>query len=264
MTDSPIIEVAIRGIGAIGPGFNSWLELKDQLLGSNLNLIAKTRLPNPELLPPAERRRASDIVKAGLCAGLEACQDAEISAQELQTVFTSSGGDGSNCKALCEQLASDDPLISPTKFHNSVHNTVAGYWGIATGCREPSQVISAEDGSFAAGLLEAAIQTIASHSRTLLVSYDTSYPEPLNSIRHITDTAAIALILDVPNATKGRYPRLRLSLSPSEGTAECSTLSVPIPTLASLPLLDWVAHLGSRTIAIPYQPNKPLHIEVCP
>lgn len=264
MTNSSMIQVAIQGIGAIGPGFNNWLELKGQLLASNLNLIAKTQLPYPELLPPAERRRASDIVKAGLCAGLEACQDAEISAQELQTVFTSSGGDGTNCKAICEQLASDDPLISPTKFHNSVHNTVAGYWGIATGCMEPSQVISAEDGSFAAGLLEAAIQTIATHSRTLLISYDTSYPEPLNSIRHIADTAAIALILDVPNGHKGRYPRLRLSLSPSKGAAECSTFSVPIPTLASLPLLDGVAHFGTRTIAIPYQANKPLHVEVCP
>lgn len=263
MTDIEMIEVAIRGIGAIGPGFNSWLELKDQLLTSNLNLILKTQLPNPELLPPAERRRASVIVKAGLCAGLEACQDAGISAHELQTVFTSSGGDGFNCKAICEQLASDDPLISPTKFHNSVHNTVAGYWGIATGCMAPSQVISAEDGSFAAGLLEAAIQTIASHSPTLLISYDTSYPEPLNSARHIADTAAIALILDVPNDHKAKYPRLRLSLSPSEGAAECSTFSVPIPTLASLPLLDGVAHFGSRTIAIPYQPNKLLHVEVC-
>ena len=264
MTGSPMIEVAIRGIGAIGPGFNSWLELKDQLLASNLNLIATTQLPHPELLPPAERRRASAIVKVGLCAGLEACQDAKISALELQTVFTSSGGDGSNCKAICEQLASDDPLISPTKFHNSVHNTVAGYWGIATGCMEPSQVISAEDGSFAAGLLEAAIQTSASHSRTLLISYDTSYPEPLNSIRHISDTAAIALILDVPNDHKDRYPGLRLSLSTGKGNLECSTFSAPIPTLASLPLLDEVAHLGSRTIAIPYQPSKPLYVEVCP
>lgn len=264
MTNIEMIEVTIRGIGAIGPGFNSWPELKGQLLASNLNLIAKTQLPNPELLPPAERRRASAIVKAGLCAGLEACHDAEISAMELQTVFTSSGGDGSNCKAICEQLASDDPLISPTKFHNSVHNTVAGYWGIATGCMEPSQVISAEDGSFAAGLLEAAIQTSVSNARTLLISYDTSYPEPLNSIRHIADTAAIALILDVPNGQKGSYPHLRLSLSPSLATAKGSQFSVPIPTLASLPLLDGVAHLGSRTIAVPYQPNRPLLVEVCP
>ena len=262
MTGSTIIEVALRGIGAIGPGFNSWMELKDQLLGSNLNLNVKTKLPNPELLPPAELRRASAIVKAGLSAGLEACKDAELSAKELQTVFTSSGGDGSNCKAICEQLASDDPLISPTKFHNSVHNTVAGYWGIATGCMKPAQVISAQDGSFAAGLLEAAIQTIASQSRTLLISYDTSYPEPINSIRHIADTAAIALILDVPNDHYGRYPNLRLSLSTNNGTKECSTLSVPIPTLASLPLLDGVAHLGFRAIAIPYQPNKPLYVEV--
>lgn len=262
MTDSAMIEVTIRGIGAIGPGFNSWTELKDQLLASNLDLITKTQLPTPELLPSAERRRASAIVKVGLCAGLEACQDAGTSAQKLQTVFTSSGGDGFNCKAICEQLASDDPLISPTKFHNSVHNTVAGYWGIATGCMEPSQVISAEDGSFSAGLLEAATQTIASHSQTLLISYDTSYPEPLNSVRHIADTAAIALILDVVNNHTGKYPRLRLSPNPNEVTAECSTLSVPIPTLASLPLLDAVAHFGSKTIAIPYQPNKPLLVEV--
>ena len=35
-------------------------------------------------------------------------------------------------------LASAPTLLSPTKFHNSVHNAAAGYWTIGTGCMEAS------------------------------------------------------------------------------------------------------------------------------
>ena len=33
---------------------------------------------------------------------------------------------------ICEALATDEREVSPTRFHNSVHNASAGYWGIAT------------------------------------------------------------------------------------------------------------------------------------
>lgn len=260
MTDN-IIEIVILGIGAVGPGFANWPELQAQLKdGSPLGSF-KTQLPSPEILPPAERRRASPIVKAGLSVGLEACNDAALDSRELLTVFTSSGADGANCEAICEQLATDDRLISPTRFHNSVHNTVAGYWGIATGCMRPSQVISAEDGSFAAGLLEAAIQATHSDEPCLLVCYDTSYPGALSHVRPISDTAAIGLIVAKPGVFKSKHPTIQLKLGNTDST-EIS--SAPIPTLHALPLLSNIAHGKTDWVSLCFQNNCVLSVKMAP
>ena len=60
---------------------------------------------------------------------------------------------------MSETLAGDDPAsISPTRFHNSVHNAAAGYWTIGAHCMQAATAISAYDASFAEGLLEALMQ----------------------------------------------------------------------------------------------------------
>jgi len=82
----------------------------------------------------------------------------------------------------CKTLASDDRSISPTRFHNSVHNAPAGYWGIASGAMTPATVLCAHDASFGAGLLEALTQLAVDGSLgferggTLLIAYDMPIP----------------------------------------------------------------------------------------
>jgi len=53
-------------------------------------------------------------------------------------VFASSSGEGANCHALCDTLASATPVVSPTRFTNSVHNASSGAWHIAVASRAPS------------------------------------------------------------------------------------------------------------------------------
>lgn len=261
MTQDNILDIGILGIGAVGPGFSNWPELEAQLKDGAPLGSTKTQLPSPDILPPAERRRASAIVKAGLSVGLEACNDAGLDPRELLTVFTSSGADGANCEAICEQLATDDRLISPTRFHNSVHNTVAGYWGIATGCMRPSQVISAEDGSFAAGLLEAAIEATHNVKPCLLVCYDTSYPGALRHVRPIHDTAAIALVVAPPGIHKGKYPRVQLMI---DNKVDTEIPAVQIPTLQAIPVLNSITHSSTDWVSIYFQNNCALSIRITP
>jgi hypothetical protein len=141
--------VCIEGIGFLAPGLPDWPTARAVLRGEQAYAAAPSLLPVPSLLPAAERRRASRVVKLALALGLEAAAHAEADVGTLATVFTASGADGHNCHALCEQLATDDRRISPTRFHNSVHNAAAGYWGIATGrwprarCSAPSTRASA-------------------------------------------------------------------------------------------------------------------------
>ena len=116
----------IEGIGFLAPGLPDWPTARAVLRGEMPLTAAPSFLPAPSLLPPAERRRASRVVKLSLAIGLEAAAHAGADVATLATVFSASGADGHNCHALCEQLATDDRQISPTRFHNSVHNAAAG------------------------------------------------------------------------------------------------------------------------------------------
>src|ERR1700712_875374 len=96
----------------------------------------------------------------------------------LATVFCSSSGEGVNCHALCETLATSAPMVSPTRFTNSVHNAAAGCWHIAVASRATSTSVCAFDASFGAGLIEAATSIHAAREPLLLVARDSPHPAP--------------------------------------------------------------------------------------
>jgi 3-oxoacyl-(acyl-carrier-protein) synthase len=153
-----VIEVFVEGIGLRGPGLEGWAASRPILAGAVPFAAAPVILPPPALLPAAERRRAVPPVKLALAVGSEALQQAGRDPSGVATVFTSSGGDGDTVHEILRVLATAEREVSPTRFHNSVHNAPSGYWTIATGSREPSTTLCAHDASFAAGLLEAAVQ----------------------------------------------------------------------------------------------------------
>src|SRR6185436_6052055 len=108
--------------------------------------------------------------------------------------------------------------ISPTRFHNSVHNAAAGYWSIATRSREPSTSLCCYDASFAAGLLESAAQVASDPRQVALISYDEPYPEPLHATRPIASEFGVALILS-PEETGGSLAAIDVELR-QPGAAE--------------------------------------------
>ena len=192
----------VEGVGLVGPGLASWAEARKILAGAAPYEHKPAVIPAPEALPAVERRRAGKCVRISLAVGLAAAADAGREARDLAAIFTSSTGDGENLHAICEALASDDRLISPTRFHNSVHNAPAGYWGIATGAMKPSDCIAAFDGSFCAGLVEAMGRVAADPTLpVLLIAYDAPYPEPLYAVRPVPDSFGVAMVLthDRPN-----------------------------------------------------------------
>jgi hypothetical protein len=185
----------------------------------------------------------------------------------LTTVFSSYSGDGHNCHALCETLASADRSVSPTRFHNSVHNAAAGYWGIATGAHAPSQVLAAYDAGFAAGLLEAAVQVATAQMPVLLVAYDAEYPEPIYAKRPVPDAGGVALLLAPAQGTKTRA-KLKISLADAPPApmkeAALEKLRTDIPALRALPLLELMARRQAGTTHLEYLAPLSLQVEVVP
>jgi hypothetical protein len=260
------LAATVEGIGLVGPGLEGWSTSRARLAGTQRYEPLPTAIPSPEVLPANERRRAGKTIKLALAAGLEAARMAGRDAKDLPAIFASSGGEGDNCHAICEALASDDRLISPTRFHNSVHNAAAGYWGIATGAMAPSDAIAAYDASFAAGLLEALVRLASDPAQpTLLIAYDTPYPHPLSGVRPMADSFAVALVLAASSAAG---PRIEARIEDAAPTAmedaALEALRHAIPAARSLPLLHALASDDSSTLALEYLEGRSLRLVVRP
>jgi hypothetical protein len=256
----------IEGIGLLGPGLPDWPSAQRVLRGELAWEQSTTVLPPPACLSGAERRRVSPLVKLTLAAGLEASGAAGVAAATLPAVFTSSGGDGANCHEICSVLAGDRQ-ISPTRFHNSVHNAASGYWGIATHASAASNALCAYDGSFGAGLLEALCQAAVEDCRVLLIAYDAAYPEPLRSTRPIPEAFAVAMVL-APAKSDASLARITAALSAAAPACmpeqALEALRASIPAARSLPLLALLARATGGSVVLDYLPDARLALEVSP
>ena len=259
------VSAFLDSVGVLGPGLESWPRAAAILRGDAPHVPAHTVVPAPTLLPAAERRRTNLVVKLALGVGLEAIEACGADARQLLTVFTSSGADGQNCHEICETLAGDARALSPTRFHNSVHNAAAGYWGIATGAMTASNVLCAFDASFAAGLLDALTQVSVENKPVLLISYDSQYPPPLHAKRPLPDAFGVALLLS-PQRSAWSLARVRAQLT----TDAVSMMSDPklesmrssIPAARSLPLLQLLANGARGRVIVQYLVPNHLQIDV--
>lgn len=259
------LRVYLDGIGLRGPGLEGWEAARAVIASEAPLTLAPTVLPPPEALPSAERRRVGAPIKLSMAVGFEAARHADADPSLLANVFSSTGGDCDNCHAILETLASADRQISPTRFHNSVHNAPSGYWSIATHCMAASTSLCAYDATFAAGLLEAASQVQASAAPCLLVAYDTAYPEPLYRQRKIPYPLGIALVLN-PVRSAHTLAALTLTLGTDAPTvlsdASLEGLRTQIPAGRALPLLQSLARGETGTVVLDYLTECSLRVEL--
>ena len=258
----------VEGIGLAGPGLDGWDAARAILRAEAPYCRAATRVVPSDLLPAAERRRVGVPVKLALAAGREAFLSAGRDAAAVPTVLASSGGDCDNVHHLCESLATAEREVSPTRFHNSVHNAAAGYWGIATRSSAASTSLCGHDASFAAGLLESAAQAAAGAPAVALIAYDHPYPEPLNAVRPLDAPFGVGMVA-ASERTDRALAALEIAYGPERAAetrmAEPALESVRrgIPAARSLPLLAALARGLRETIALDYLGGH-LRVEVTP
>jgi hypothetical protein len=259
----------IDGIGLLGPGLDGWSASRAILSGEQAYLAAPTNIRPSDMLPAAERRRAGVPIKLAMAVGQEALTQSTHDFKSTATVFTSSGGDNDNEHAINSILATAPHELSPTRFHNSVHNAAAGYWCIAAATHEPSTSLCAFDSSFAAGLLESATQVTVDNTVVALIAYDHPCPGPMNQVRPITAAFAMALVL---SAQQSELSLAAMELTFASGQQPDTTLQHPalealrlgVPAARGLPLLSSLAHCKSEEICIAYSNNNHLKIRLTP
>ena len=196
------MQLAILSAGAWGPGFIDWASLKRMLLGGDSPVQDQPKSPKPEIIPPNERRRAPLPVRLAVETSSQALQAANIDATEAACVFASGLGDTDITDYMCRILAGENKMISPTKFHNSVHNAPAGYWTISTGCMHGANSVAAFDNSFSLALMEAAVQCTLEQVPVLVSCFDSPSPDPLRPILRAQDPFCGSLLLH-PNPGAG-------------------------------------------------------------
>ena len=257
--------VKVIGVGLLGPALPDWPTAQMMLRDPAAWQRQATVIPAPSRLAPAERRRAGNVIKASIAVADEALAACGLPASGLPTVFTSSTGDPLNCHLLCEALATTERLVSPTRFTNSVHNAAAGYWHIAAQNRQPSTSLAAFDASFAAGLLEAAVQVHSTNAPVLLVACDVPYPQPLHALRPVDDVMAVALVL-APASSNGRLLNIEMTDGDAPTTrcadAAFEALRVGIPAARALPLLHALIASAASDIVLEGLPGSALSVHI--
>ena len=201
MSRSPTFKASIAGVGFWNRALPSWESAQTFARNGQLPEAPGPTKPSPQLLPANERRRAPDTVAVALEVALAACRSANIDPTALPSVFASTHGDLAITDYMATTLASDPGALSPTRFHNSVHNAAAGYWTIGSGATTPATAISAYRGSFAQGLLEAMVQLHSGEPAVLLVGYDGEATGPLTEIAMTQGLLAGALVLTAEEAS---------------------------------------------------------------
>ena len=214
MTDAATLSapVAILGSGLCIPDEDVATELGFADAGVDASILA-----------PMIRRRTSMATRVAITAASRACTAAGVGVgQKLPAIFVSAVGEMQVTDKLCRAITQQEYPLSPTLFHNSVHNTAAGYWSMATGSMAAMQALGALDDGFALALLEAWCQLQTVTQQVLLVVYDEAMPQQLLP-DYRWKTCAFALVLD-------------------RETRDCPLIHRPIQTSnAALPEIDFTA-----------------------
>ncbi|MEJ2417949.1 MAG: beta-ketoacyl synthase chain length factor [Exilibacterium sp.] len=267
-----LIKLSIESVAVAGPGLASWPQSRSVLSGSIPYTHSDLERYKPHMLPANERRRATDLIRLAFRVCEQVVDKSPVPVSQLAAVFASSGGDYQIVDQICRTLATPERAVSPTQFHNSVHNSAAGYWSIATGSQAPSVSLSAYDATFASGLLEAGMLSRVENLPTLLAVYDSKPPAPLQRKRSIDAPFGVAFLL-TPEPTPGSLAQLSLKRVPdrvqedSAHSPELEAMRLKNPAARVLPLLELLAKNesgccrlnlpGSQHIAIDLEPAQP-------
>lgn len=210
--------------------------------------------PKPAAVPPKERRRAGLMINLAVEVAHQACEHAGADKQQIPSVFASAMGDTTITNYMCRKLSQPEKLLSPTKFHNSVHNAPSGYWTISAENRAPSSFVGGFRQSFGAGLLEAASQAQAWSTPVLLVAYDIANSAPFADIQTVSESLGMALVVTDGSGSSAHTVCAELEFGSASGGAASvpearvlQELAAANPVGDGLTLLEFLSAPTKRT-----------------
>jgi len=133
-----------------------------------LNIIA----PNyKEFIPPAAARRMAKGIKMSTASAKTALAEGRIEENEIDAIIvgTGLGCIGDSEKFVKDIIDNDEQYLTPTRFIQSSHNTVAGQIALGMGCKGHNFTYVHSAVSFESSLLDAKMQLEENEAQHILV-----------------------------------------------------------------------------------------------
>ena len=231
-------DINIVGVGVWSEFFSNWDEFRSALTGG----VASQTIPlRPELIPAKERRRAPVSVKMAVEVMDQARRMSALVPSEVATVLASVNGDVGTTDYLCRTLGTAPRTVSPTRFHNSVHNAPIGNWAIATHCKLPANAVSAYLHTTSMAFLESAIQALEENMPVLVCVQELATPDAIKPIYDSEQPISTAILLAPPGHCKEELASVRFDVRNERSE---------YPSAPQILGIDWSGNLGARFLPL--------------
>jgi hypothetical protein len=233
--------VYVRGLGFWTPGYASpeaWCRGESD---------PSVDAPEVALLSGPLRRRATGLTRMAVEVLEQAVRTAGCDVATAPIVWATSHGEHATAIKILGMMRSGEGKLSPTHFHNSVHNAASGYASIATGNCAPSTTLTGGAELVASTFLEAICHLEAGAEDVVVVLAD----EPLLPPFGCSDgKAPLALAFCLSSRSEGAGAVLadfrRDAVAPVK---HCDRFG-PLYVEGGLPLLERIVLRRPGTVAL--------------
>jgi hypothetical protein len=240
--------VYVRGTGLWTPGYDrplAWCQQKP---------TPAVEKPEAALLEGPLRRRATPLTRMAVEVFQQATRQADRDPASIPTVWATAHGEHTAAIKLLEMMQRGEGRLSPTHFHNSVHNTAGGYASIATGNVAPSTTLTGGSELVASALLEAWCLLESSGRDVALVLADEALQSPFERTDARTPLAIALLLSQQPEHTLGMLTEFRrAAIAPVPDHERFGRLHVS----AALPLIEHIVRGQPGSVALALTPEAP-------
>jgi len=222
----------VRGLGLWTPGFASasaWCR------GDSDPSI---EAPDVALLVGPLRRRSTRFTRMAVDVLHQATTEARCDVTTVPSVWATSNGEHTTAISILGMMRRSEGKLSPTHFHNSIHNTASGYASIATGNGAPSTTLSGGAELVASSFLEAICHLEASAGDVVVVLADEPLLPPFDRAGGTSPLALAFCLSSRPEGASASLSGLRRdAVAPVKHHDRFGRLYVA----AALPLLERIA-----------------------
>jgi hypothetical protein len=231
----------VRGLGLWTPGFASpeaWCRGESK---------ASVVTPEADLLSGALRRRATGLTRMAVEVFRQATRAADCDVATVPIVWATSHGEHATAIKILGMMRSGEGKLSPTHFHNSVHNTASGYASIAAGNCAPSTTLTGGAELAASAFLEATCHLEATAEDVVVVLADEPLLPPFEQHDSKSPLAlAFCLSSRSERASAVLSGFRRDAVAPVKNHDRFGRLYVS----SALPLLERIVHRRPGTVAL--------------
>lgn len=238
--------VYVRGLGLWTPGFSgtqAWCE-------ENRNPEAMK--PEATLLKGPLKRRSTAVTRMAVEAFTQAATQANCDPASVPTIWATAHGEHSTAIHLLEMMHKGDGKLSPTHFHNSVHNTPGGYASIATRNVAPSTTLTGGSELVSAALFEAICLVDSLQCDIVLVFADEALKAPFDVPGSDLPLALGFCLGPHGDPSLARLENLARDAAPAEPVESFGHLHLS----TALSLLEQVFHRRSGRVALQSQSHE--------